>query len=86
MIVILVPTMTPRQTKGMLGSANSREVLLSARHTLVETSPIAIEVTTRNNANIVNVFIISPPIKTRNALSLFVALCHVFDSRIRYNK
>jgi hypothetical protein len=61
----------------MLGSANSRGVLLSARHTLVETSPIAVEAIPRNNAIIVNFFIISPPTKARNALSLFVVSCHI---------
>jgi hypothetical protein len=45
----------------MQGSANSRGVLPSERHTLVETAPTAGEVIQRNNSKIVIFFIIFAP-------------------------
>jgi hypothetical protein len=47
----------------MLGSANSRGVLPSARHTLAESSPTAVEDKPKKKVNIINFFITYPQVK-----------------------
>jgi hypothetical protein len=50
-------------TWGKFGSFGSKQVLPSARHTLVETSPIATGVIPKTNNNMISFLIIYPPVK-----------------------